>query len=155
MTTRPDPALTRFLRKVDVTPDGCWLWQAGRTPDGYGQFHVGSRVDGTRRNVNAHRWIYQQLVGSIAHGLHLDHLCRVRHCVNPEHLEPVTPKINTLRGETVSAANAAKVACAQGHPLSGENLRIRSDGHRACRTCVRRWDAERYARDEARRSRPR
>ena len=73
------PADVRFWEKVDKTDD-CWLWIGGRRPTGYGQFW-----DGTR-NVSAHRWSYEALVGPIPEGLVTDHLCRVRNCVNPDHL---------------------------------------------------------------------
>jgi hypothetical protein len=70
----------------------CWLWQLCKTPGGYGQHYDGTRL------VVAHRWYYEQHVGPIPYGLDLDHLCRVRECVNPEHLEPVTRGENLRRG---------------------------------------------------------
>jgi hypothetical protein len=84
----------RFWNKVAaVKGGGCWYWMAGLFRGGYGQFRFG-------RNTRAHRVAYEALVGEIPAGLDLDHLCRVRHCVNPEHLEPVTRKENIRRGET-------------------------------------------------------
>jgi hypothetical protein len=70
----------------------CWIWQLDHSYDGYGRKWLGSR------RVHAHRWTYEQHVGPIPEGLQLDHLCRVRNCVNPDHLEPVTPRENTRRG---------------------------------------------------------
>lgn len=87
--------------------------------------------------VGAHRVVYEELVGPIPDGLMLDHLCRVRHCVNPEHLEPVTNRENVLRGEGHSAKAARATHCLKGHPYAGENLRILSNGWRRCRACHR------------------
>jgi len=78
----------------DYRPDlgPCWLWLRPPTVGGYGQL----RADG--RSVFSHRYAYELLVGAVAPGLQLDHLCRVPACLNPSHLEPVTPRENTLRG---------------------------------------------------------
>lgn len=131
--------LNRFWAKVEVDHDtGCWLWQAGRDGKGYGQFAVGEK------NVLAHRFAWQLERGPIPEGLQIDHLCRVRHCVNPDHLEPVTARTNTLRGISISAANATKTECIHGHPFDDANTRIASNGTRHCRTCDR--DREREAR---------
>jgi hypothetical protein len=120
----------RFLRKVDKQEDGCWEWAASRNQDGYGLFNM----EGTSK---AHRASYLLFVGPIPEGLTIDHLCRNRGCVNPEHLEPVTLRENVLRGLTLAAANAAKSHCYRGHPLYGENLRIDQLGKRVCRECRR------------------
>jgi len=94
--------------------------------------------DGRRRYVRAHRYSYEAFVGPIPEGLTLDHLCRVRNCVNPEHLEPVSLKENLLRGDSSPAHNARKTHCMRGHALSGDNLYINpGTGYRACRTCLR------------------
>lgn len=129
-------ALERFEAKFALdSVTGCWLWTACRTGGGYGQF------SGThRRCVPAHVWSYEHYVGPIPRGLVLDHLCRVRHCVNPMHLEPVSVGENLLRGETRAAANAAKTHCQNGHPLTGDNLYLKPghrEGHfqRICREC--------------------
>jgi hypothetical protein len=79
------------------------------------------------------------LVGPIPEGKQLDHLCRNRACINPEHLEPVTAKENILRGESFSAKNARKTHCIHGHELSGDNLRILKHG-RVCLECRRTKD---------------
>jgi hypothetical protein len=81
----------RFWAKVEKTAD-CWFWRATRTRDGYGTFYFYGR------SLSAHRWLYQQLIGPVPDGLVLDHLCRIRHCVNPQHLEPVTHRENVIRG---------------------------------------------------------
>lgn len=98
--------LARFVAKVDVAPSGCWLWSAAvDSTTGYAKFHAERRV------VNAHRWAYEHYLGPVPEGLDLDHLCRVRHCVNPLHLEPVTRRENLLRGATLTAAHAAGRDC--------------------------------------------
>lgn len=123
----------RFWSHVDVR-DGaeCWNWLAAKTSGGYGRFRT------PKTHLLAHRVSYELSVGPIADGLQLDHLCRNRSCVNPAHLEPVTPRVNTLRGSSVSAVNAVKTHCNHGHPLSGSNLYQMPDGNRACRACRRR-----------------
>jgi hypothetical protein len=93
----------------------------------------------------AHRFVYEQLGGLIPPGLQLDHRCRLRACVNPAHLEPVTARENLLRGATVTAANAAKTHCHAGHVFDDENTYRRGEW-RYCRPCrrqaMRRWWAE-------------
>ena len=80
----------RFWAKVNKTPD-CWLWTGGKTGEGYGVFSLHGR------DVRAYRYAYELLVGAIQSGLFIDHLCRVPACVNPAHLQPVTPQINSQR----------------------------------------------------------
>jgi len=129
----------RFWDKVTADPNsGCWLWAASLSRDGYGQF-------APKRNAlaGAHRYSYELHVGPIPKGLEIDHLCRVRSCVNPDHLEPVTPKENILRGTGLAAVNARKTHCRNGHKLSGENLYVTPDGRRDCRIC-RRESCRRY-----------
>lgn len=111
---------------------GCWRWTGARNPDGYGTFYV----DRARRSVPAHRFAYEQFVGPIPEGRHIDHLCRHRWCVNPYHMEPVTPAENTLRGESFSALNAQKTHCPQGHPYDEANTYVGASGARYCRTCI-------------------
>jgi hypothetical protein len=73
--------------------------------------------------------------GPIPDGLHLDHLCKVRNCVRPSHLEAVTPRENVMRSDGVASLNARKTHCKRGHPFSGRNLYVRPNGERACRKC--------------------
>ena len=131
-------ALSRFMQYVvqdDAT--GCWNWQAYRNKLGYGAFGIGSRTDGSRRRIGAHRWSYEHFVGPIPEGLSIDHLCRNPSCVNPGHLEPVTNGENVRRGEGISVQNARKTACPQGHPYEGGNVYYRPEGDRVCRECHR------------------
>ena len=126
------PLVERFWAKVNKT-DTCWLWTATRNRAGYGKFFV----DG--KNRQSHRYAYELLTGPIPVGLQLDHLCRVRHCVNPDHLEPVTCRENLLRGDTFQARNAAKTECPQGHPYDEVNTYRRPNRplERFCWTCLR------------------
>jgi hypothetical protein len=121
----------RFWSHVEKTP-GCWLWSGALTHDGYGRFRM---PDG---HVMAHRFAYELLVGPIPEGLVLDHVrargCVHRHCVRPDHLEPVTNEVNLLRGDTFVAENAAKSHCPAEHPYDEANT-IRRNGRRICRTC--------------------
>ena len=117
----------RFDQYVDATGD-CWLWLGALDRDGYGQVSVSSR---TRR---AHRWVWTVLVGEIPKGLVIDHLCRVKSCVNPDHMEPVTRAENVMRGYGPPAKHARQSHCNRGHPLSGDNL-YQARGRRYCRAC--------------------
>ena len=121
----------RFWVRVDKT-ETCWLWTAART-DGYGRFRLADRM------AYAHRFAHELLVGPIPDDREIDHLCRVRHCVNPAHMELVTSRENTLRGEGHAARNAAMALCPKGHPLVEGNLRLSQlrRGKRACLPCDR------------------
>lgn len=113
-----------------VCGPGCWDWIARLDRDGYGaRVKVGSRTDGTRREVRPHRWFYEHVVGPIPAGLVPDHLCRNRKCVNPGHMEPVTPLVNHARG-----LRAKYTVCPKGHAIEGGNEVKRPGGGR-CRVC--------------------
>lgn len=127
----------RVARRLTVSESGCWVWGGSHSPSGYGYISSITGLDGVTRNVRAHRFVYELLVGPIPEGLTIDHLCRVRDCVNPAHLEPVTSRENTLRGNTLPAANAAKTHCPQGHGYTTENTYVTSMGRRMCRSCRR------------------
>jgi hypothetical protein len=115
-----------------MTP--CVEWTGGRNSQGYGYvaFRMGPRKV---QSKSVHRMAYELLVGPIPEGKQLDHLCRNRACVNPEHLEPVTCQVNLLRGATLAAKNAAKTHCHRGHLLIGGNLYVNPKGHRECKRC--------------------
>lgn len=120
-----------FQRYVET--DGCWLWTGTVTPEGYGQ--ISGYIDEIFRMLSAHKLIYEAVLGKVPSGMHLDHLCRNRSCVNPAHMEIVTPRENILRGIGPSAVNALKTRCKRGHPLQGENLYVDRRGKRECRNC--------------------
>lgn len=132
--------LDRLLDKISPEPNtGCWLWTAALDRKGYGTIKTGSLTDGTRMTYRAHRVCYTLLVGDIPGDLELDHKCRVRCCVNPAHLEPVTTRINLLRGNTITANNASKTHCPFGHNLAEAYRYQHRSGsvYRQCRECRR------------------
>ena len=115
-----------------VQENGCWEWLGTVSPPGYG--HV--RIEG--KSVCAHRFVYEQRFGRIPEGLTLDHLCRNRLCVRPEHLEPVTLRENILRGNSIVAQLARQTHCKRGHPLSGPEADVYvHHRERECRKCRR------------------
>jgi hypothetical protein len=117
--------LERFKKKYIVDDSGCWLWQGSMQPNGYGKFSLNSQT------YYAHRASYILHVGEIPDGLVLDHLCRTTQCVNPDHLEPVTPQTNRMRGDGV-------VIC--DHNLSRRNCRECYNAHN--RECQREYRAK-------------
>lgn len=124
------PPEVRFWDYVDKT-ESCWLWTGYVKTAGYGQFNV---CHG--RTALAHRYSYELLVGPIPAGLTIDHLCKVRRCVNPDHMEPVTAGENALRGDGPAALAARRDTCGKGHPYTPQTTRIEDD-HRRCLTCRR------------------
>lgn len=122
------PVLERIVRSTEFT-DSCWLWRGGLRYDGYAQISVSP---GKIRRV--HRVAYELLRGPIPAGLVLDHLCRVPACWNPDHLEPVTDRVNLLRGTGWSARNASRTHCPTGHEYTEQNTYVWR-GRRRCRPC--------------------
>lgn len=145
VTTAGMSVADRFQHLVMVNENGgCWLWQGPLSDGGYGRLYVEKGVE-----VPAHRWSYEHSVGPIPDGLTIDHLCRVRACVNPDHLEPVTMRVNILRGTSPASHNATKTACKHGHPFDEENTYHMPAGGRSCRACQRNAAAAYRARRRA------
>lgn len=120
----------------------CWLWTGAQAYNGYGFFRAGPLV-------RAHRFAYEFFVGPIPEGLQIDHLCRVRNCVNPDHLEPVTGQENHRRGNS-GKLERERTHCPQGHPYDEANTRWWRGRNRHCRAC----DRERHRRFRERAARP-
>lgn len=143
----PESLMDRWkLRVQQDEATGCWVWIGARWPRGYGKLSM----PGTQKRVAAHRWGYEQLVGSIPDGMELDHLCRNHSCVNPAHLEPVSHVENVRRGvagEVNGGRNRAVTHCPKGHPYDAANTYKRPDGKpgRNCRACSRAVAARRRA----------
>lgn len=141
----PRPSLEqRFWSKVDAT-GSCWEWTGARSDTGYGSFH------GPRGASNAHRTSWVLLMGPIPKGLVLDHLCRNRLCVNPDHLEPVTEQVNIRRGYSPMVRASLADTCPRGHSLADAYV-VRRGGvatSRQCRPCLRERQRQEYRRKRA------
>lgn len=135
----------KFEAKIVRVPfSTCWYWVGAIGSSGYGHMKVAN----SRRTVGAHRAAYEAAVGPIPEGLDIDHLCSVRTCVNPAHLEPVTRMENLRRAGIIDAINATAASkranpnCTKGHVLSSDNLYTYPNGARLCRTCKRAYDRQ-------------
>lgn len=117
--------LQRLLSKAVIDPGGCWVFTGAIANNGYGRIGIGPTVK------QAHRVAYELLVGPVPEGLDLDHLCRVRACINPTHLEPVTRLENVRRG---TRWTVLPQACKRGHPFTADNV-MNNHGNRQCKTC--------------------
>lgn len=149
MTAGTPPLPESFWRRVVAGPDGCWVWAGALTGAGYAQ--LSDRL--THPTRLAHLAAYERLVGPIPEGMQLDHTCHTRdvscsggkclhrRCVNPAHLEPVTRRVNLLRGRSPAARAAVAETCSEGHPFDA----VKADGTRDCTVCSRaanrRWHA--------------
>lgn len=123
-----------FWQRVIEGTGGCWLWTGPLTRGDYGTFMAPNG-----KMTRVHRYAYEVMVGPIPEGLELDHLCRVRLCVNPAHLDPVTHAVNVVRAYAVRSSH-----CTNGHPMTAENTyKDPKRGHRQCRTCRREADHRR------------
>lgn len=128
----------KFFALSHLIEGGCWQWDGGKHSNGYGYICI------ERKSIQAHRWIYEQLIGKIPRDLESDHLCRKRDCVNPYHLEMVTHQENVRRGLNGKIPNwlSQRTHCKHGHAFDPSNTRIylqRSRGveSRRCRKCNR------------------
>lgn len=137
------PFEERLARFVDTSDtDNCWMWTGPIDDSGYGKVQWG------RATLSAHRVVFTETIGPIPDGLHLDHLCKRPACVNPQHLEPVTPRENWRRSNAITVLQAQQTHCKYGHEFDEANTR-RVGGKRWCRACDRRRAREHKARKQA------
>ena len=129
--------LVKFILSKSKKVNDCIVWQ-GALIEGYGRIYK----DKNHRFTRVHRVMYEAIKGKIPKGLVLDHLCRNRACVNVDHLEAVTDRVNLSRGFGASALNARKTHCKRGHEFTPENTNPWR-GHRSCRLCHKILDRER------------
>lgn len=133
----PEEIRTRLERHISRDESGCWIWTGAVQSSGYSCIGIEGRV------LLAHRVSYEAHRGPISEGLTIDHLCRVKRCVNPDHMEPVTARENNAR------RLAAQTHCSRGHELAGDNLLNTSrPGRRVCRECNREDQRARYERQK-------
>jgi hypothetical protein len=134
-----ETAEARIMAGIEVQiGQACWIWR-GKENSRYGRISFGGKIH------KSHRLSYETFVGPIPAGLVLDHLCRNEMCVNPEHLEPVTEKVNILRGQGVAAKNSRKTQCKNDHEFTEANT-LMNNGRRVCRECKRKYESERRTR---------
>lgn len=143
----------RLLEKIIKDKNGCWNWTAFINKGGYSIIMIQGKP---RRG---HRISYEEFIGEIPHKLDLDHLCRNRKCINPKHLEPVTRKENLRRsplkphlcgGAALAKIKKSKTHCLRGHPYTGQNLKMSSNGKwRVCRECNRMHGRDTYLRSKS------
>ncbi len=133
----PVMVYARFLKKLLLSNDQpevgtCWLWIGATTPQGYGTFWDGRKIR------SAHKWVFEYAYGKCAENKVLDHLCGVKPCANPAHLEEVTKNENSRRGFSIATCyNASKSHCSHGHHYDDKNTYIDRRGRRSCRSCKR------------------
>jgi hypothetical protein len=129
--------------RIEIDTSGCWLWVGHLESDGYGVFVRGTTYLGTRRQGFAHRLAYETFIGPIPKRREVDHICRVRRCVNPEHLQVVTHRANM-------EAIPRRTHCRHGHEYTEENTYYFPNGTYRCREChrieVREWMRAKRAR---------
>lgn len=116
----------------------CWIWTAASAL-GYGQIRISGKI------VLAHRWSYEATYGPIPAGKQLDHLCREPSCVNPSHLEAVSPRVNVARGTSPAARHAIATHCPKRHEYSEANTYVSKNGKRFCRQCSREQSAKYFS----------
>ena len=152
----PEPYASKVRARIlasvkDV--DGCWEWQKSLTVHGgYAQMML-SLEPKKPHLYTGHRASWLVFRGDIAAGLQIDHLCRNRKCVNPDHLEPVSPKENTVRGEVSREGIRSTTPlrhCSHGHPMTGDNIYVYSNKGKPktlCNTCRVIGNRKRYTRN--------
>lgn len=130
------PVFETVLKNLRIG-NGCWEWAGAKSGHGYAVIYSGGG-----KSLLGHRVVYELVCGSIPDGLEIDHLCRNRSCVRPDHLEPVTHAENIRRTGPFKKWEK----CAKGHPLSGENLKSMGRGKFRCKACHREQSRKRIER---------
>lgn len=143
----PERQRRRIVSHHDVTEVGCWRWRGATYVNGYGYMRTGPK-----QRDYVHRISYRLHKGVIPDGYEIDHLCRNRLCVNPEHLEAVPTRINFRRGQHPNAVAFRSGYCRRGlHEMTGHNVMPSADGQRRCRACNYEWQNARRRERRARR----
>lgn len=128
-----DKIIRKIFNRALYKDDKCIEWMGACDNNGYGRVWNGTKV------VSVHKYVYECLIELVPYGLELDHLCCNTKCFNIYHLEAVTHKVNTLRGNSPLADKARQIHCIRGHSLSEDNLYVKPDGRRVCRICARNY----------------
>lgn len=137
MVAKVQPLFERVFKKVEVAD--CWYWLGTIQPNGYGKININGQ------NKLAHRFMWTYLVGPIPKDYQIDHLCKVKSCVNPDHLQPVTSQENIRRSSVAVAARnnfRLQAVCKNGHIRSSTNTKI-TNGYKRCLDCHYTWKAKR------------
>lgn len=129
------PNEKRFWEYVNKT-ETCWLWTAHVDNGGYGRFGLRLGKNQWKSNYLAHRYSYELVNGEIPKELTVDHICKIRNCVNPDHLRLMT-LVNNIKAGNAGIYNQVKKFCPKGHSYSGENLLFDTNSSRTCRMCRR------------------
>lgn len=124
------PAIERFLEKINISSSGCWEWTGCITGRGYGQLKINGKM------ILIHRYIYEYYYGQICPDLVIHHECENKKCCNINHLKQISNKENILAGTAQSAINARKTHCKRGHEFTTRNTYLHTQG-RSCRICRR------------------
>lgn len=139
----PEWRVLRIFSKINFDgPGGCWEWTGTLKTKGYGGIRI---FEGGGREVLAHRHIWHLLRGSLPTHIHLHHKCENKRCVNPDHLQPLTPREHfAITPQNIASAGTwVGGKCRSEHPLTEENLYVSPSGHRRCRTCFNEWQTRR------------
>jgi hypothetical protein len=126
-----------ILDRIAMGVRGCWIYTGTLDSHGYPQ-----RIMVNYRRILPQHWMVEQVGRPVPKGLTTDHLCKTPRCINPDHLEVVSRRINTLRSDNPAAQNARKTHCLRGHELAGSNLYVTPDERRQCKTCRRLSDSK-------------